>query len=409
MNVLVILLTTLLVIEHVCTLDNGLARTPPMGWLAWERFRCNTDCKNYPDSCISEKLFKDMADRLDGDGWKAAGYVQVNIDDCWPAKLRTKDGKLTPDPDRFPNGMKSLADYMHGKDLKLGIYGDMGELTCAGYPGTLGHEKDDAETFASWGIDMLKLDGCYSSHEQKLTGFPLMTKMLNQTGRHILYECGWPLDDGHLPPQVNFTLVKESCNMWRNYDDIQDSFDDVLKIINWFGDHQDVYIPAAGPGGWNDPDMLIGGDFSLSYEQAKLQFGIWAILAAPLLVSVDLRTIDPKMRQMLQNKKVIAIDQDPLGMQGRREKVDKDFQVWVRPLSKGDQAIAVIYTGTSSGGAAAYSFTLSSLNIQNPASKYTLYDVFDSDPPEQVGLNTTITFNIYPQGIVMARASPMQH
>lgn len=398
-------------ISICCTwaLDNGVARTPPMGWLSWERYRCNIDCENYPDSCISEKLYKDMADQLSEGGWKDVGYVQVNIDDCWSQKTRNDKSELVADPDRFPNGIKSLADYVHGKGLKLRIYGDMGEITCAGYPGTLGHEKTDARTFASWGVDMLKLDGCYSSHEEKLAGFPLMSRELNATGRHIIYECGWPLDDGHLPPKVNFTLLGENCNMWRNFDDIQDSFDSVKTIINWFGDHQDVLVPAAGVGRWNDPDMIIGGDFALSYDETKLQFGIWAILAAPLLVSVDLKHIEPKMKEVLLNKEVIDIDQDPLGMQGRRMKTDGPLQLWVRPLSSGNQAIAVISFCDSCGGPSAYSFKMADLNITSPAAKYTLTNVFEPGTTEQVGVNSTITFHVNPHGIVMVRASPVPH
>jgi len=138
-------------------LDNGLARTPPMGWLAWERFRCNTDCENDPHNCISERLFMQMADLVISDGYYDAGYRYINIDDCWLAHERDRRGKLQPDATRFPSGIKALGDYVHSKGLKFGIYEDYGNYTCAGYPGILGHLKEDADTFESWGVDYVKV------------------------------------------------------------------------------------------------------------------------------------------------------------------------------------------------------------------------------------------------------------
>ncbi|KAM7182465.1 alpha-N-acetylgalactosaminidase isoform 2-T2 [Macrochelys suwanniensis] len=237
-------------------LENGLMRAPPMGWLAWERFRCNIDCKTDPDNCISEKLFVDMVDRLADDGWKELGYVYVNIDDCWMAKKRDAMGQLIPDPERFPRGIKALADYAHSRGLKLGIYGDMGTYTCGGYPGTtLDRVEQDALTFAEWGVDMLKLDGCYSSEEEQAQGYPKMAMALNATGRPIAYSCSWPAYQGGLPPKVNYTLLANICNLWRNYGDIQDSWNSILSIVDWFSANQDVLQPVSGPGHWNDPDM----------------------------------------------------------------------------------------------------------------------------------------------------------
>uniref|UniRef100_A0A668SV50 Alpha-galactosidase n=1 Tax=Oreochromis aureus TaxID=47969 RepID=A0A668SV50_OREAU len=238
-------------------LDNGLMRTPPMGWLAWERYRCDIDCENDPKNCISENLFMDMADRLAEDGWKELGYVYVNIDDCWSSKQRDDQGRLQPDPKRFPGGIQKLARYLHDRGLKLGIYGDMGKLTCGGYPGTpLDKIELDAQTFADWEVDMFKYDGCYSNATEQEQGYPLMSKALNATGRPIGYSCSWPAYQGGLPPKVNYTQLGEICNLWRNYGDIQDSWDSVLNIVDWFFENQDVLTPAAGPGRWNDPDMV---------------------------------------------------------------------------------------------------------------------------------------------------------
>uniref|UniRef100_A0A4W5JCR8 Alpha-galactosidase n=1 Tax=Hucho hucho TaxID=62062 RepID=A0A4W5JCR8_9TELE len=211
----------------ISALDNGLMRTPPMGWMSWERFRCNIDCENDSKNCISENIFRDMADRLAEDGWKEMGYDHVMIDDCWSSMLRDKVGRLQPDLQRFPGGIAKLARYLHDRGLKLGIYGDLGTHTCEGYPGTTLDKIDtDAQTFASWGVDFLKLDACY----------PLMSKALNATGRTIGYSCSWPAYRGGLPPSecfimlpVNYTLLGEICNLWRNYDDIQDSWDKTLQ------------------------------------------------------------------------------------------------------------------------------------------------------------------------------------
>nr|XP_039259384.1 alpha-N-acetylgalactosaminidase-like [Styela clava] len=401
----IIIITSMLLCAQVSALENGLARTPPMGWLAWERFRCNTNCAAYPDNCVGEKLFMEMADVMVSGGWKDAGYKQVNMDDCWMAKQRNSQGEIYADPGRFPSGIKVLADYLHAKDLKLGIYADFGNYTCSGYPGTMGHEKDDAQTFAEWGVDMLKFDGCSSTSDEKKVGYPLMSKELNETGRPIIFSCSWPAEDGHVPPKINFTLMAEICNLWRNYDDIGDNFDDVIKIINWFAENQDVLIPAAGPGHWNDPDMLIGGNFALSPDQAKLQFGMWAMLAAPLFLSADLRAIAPEYVKILQNRQIIQINQDPLGMQGRRVKTSGPFQLWVRPMWGAEQAIAVFSTSTG-GDVEHFSFTMAGLGIDKPASKYEIYNIDNEFETKVVGLNDMITVAVNPQGITIYRAKP---
>ncbi|XP_063171055.1 alpha-N-acetylgalactosaminidase-like isoform X2 [Candoia aspera] len=240
----------------VSLLDNGLLRTPPMGWEPWVRFKCNTDCKRDPENCISEHLIKAMADRLAGDGWKKLGYEYITLDDCWAARKRDVEGRLQADPQRFPSGMKTLADYVHSKGLKFGIYSDLGNATCAGYPGTtLDVVETDAETFAEWGVDMLKLDGCHSNSSLKAIGYPKMSRALNRTGRPIALSCSWPAYEGGLPPKVNYTLLGQICNLWRNYADIEDTWDSLFGIIEWYGDHQDILQPASGPGRWNDPDM----------------------------------------------------------------------------------------------------------------------------------------------------------
>ncbi|KAM7353165.1 alpha-N-acetylgalactosaminidase isoform 2-T6 [Cochliomyia hominivorax] len=329
--------TLQLIILHlssmVSSLENGLARTPPMGWLSWERFRCNTDCDNDPDNCVSEYLFKTMADLLISEGFASVGYEYVNIDDCWLEKQRSNNGKLVPDKKRFPSGMRSLSDYIHSKGLKFGIYEDYGNYTCAGYPGILGYQQSDAEQFKEWNVDYIKLDGCYALPIEMDRGYSEFQQILNRTGRPMIFSCSWPVYQIYAGMKPNLTLVKENCNLWRYFDDIQDSWTSVESIIDYFGNNQEVIAQHAGPGHWNDPDMLIVGNFGLSYDQAKAQFAIWSILAAPLLMSVDLRTIRPEFKEILQNKKIIDVDQDPLGLQGIRIYKHKGIEIWSRPIT----------------------------------------------------------------------------
>ncbi|XP_072297423.1 alpha-N-acetylgalactosaminidase-like [Eucyclogobius newberryi] len=379
-------------------LDNGLMSTPPMGWLAWERYRCDIDCENDPKNCISEKLFMDMADRLSEDGWRELGYVYVNIDDCWSSKQRDKDGRLQADPKRFPGGIKKLADYLHIRGLKLGIYGDMGTHTCGGYPGTtLDKIELDANTFAEWEVDMFKFDGCYSNATVQAQGYPLMTKALNATGRPIAYSCSWPAYQGGLPPKVNYTQLGELCNLWRNYGDIQDSWDSVMSIVDWFFENQDVLIPFAEPGKWNDPDMLIIGDFGLSMEQSRSQMALWAIMAAPLFMSNDLRTLSSGARVILQNKMIISINQDPLGIQGRRILKEKSgIQIFQRPLSKNTSAL--LFFSRRADMPYRYKTSLAKLNYTTGS--YKVIDVYTFKSLELKD-STEFVVSVNPSGVVM--------
>ncbi|XP_058505908.1 alpha-galactosidase A [Solea solea] len=325
----------------VDALDNGLALKPTMGWLHWERFMCNVDCDKNPDNCISERLYMQMADVMVKEGWKEAGYEYVCIDDCWPSHQRDAQGRLQADPKRFPGGIKKLADYIHSKGLKLGIYSDIGKYTCAGYPGSLGYYETDALTFADWGVDLLKFDGCNMDRALVGEAYVNMSKALNTTGRSILYSCEWPLYEWPLR-QPNYTAIRETCNHWRNFQDVYDSWSSIKSILDWTASHQDIIVPAAGPGGWNDPDMLVIGNFGLSHDQQESQMALWAIMAAPLLMSNDLRDICPRSKDLLQNRRIIDISQDSLGKQGYRTAKMNGYEVWERPLSQNRLAIAVM-------------------------------------------------------------------
>ncbi|XP_078067333.1 alpha-galactosidase A [Mustelus asterias] len=337
------LLISLLGLAQGCWgLDNGLARTPIMGWLHWERFLCNVNCQEDPHNCISEQLYMQMADIMAAEGWKEVGYNYVCIDDCWLASTRDANHRLQADPERFPSGIKRLADYIHSKGLKLGIYQDVGTYTCAGYPGSYGYYELDAETFADWGVDLLKFDGCnFISLDLLIEGYMNMSLALNQTGRDIVYSCEWPF---YLWPfkKPNYTEIRKYCNHWRNHGDIDDSWDSVKSIIDWIALHQSLIAPIAGPGGWNDPDMLVIGNFGLSKDQQITQMALWAIMAAPLLMSNDLRNIDPDSKALLQNKYIIAINQDSLGIQGQRVSKLQNFELWSRPLAGGGFAYAIV-------------------------------------------------------------------
>ncbi|KAI2600247.1 galactosidase alpha [Homo sapiens] len=329
-------------------LDNGLARTPTMGWLHWERFMCNLDCQEEPDSCISEKLFMEMAELMVSEGWKDAGYEYLCIDDCWMAPQRDSEGRLQADPQRFPHGIRQLANYVHSKGLKLGIYADVGNKTCAGFPGSFGYYDIDAQTFADWGVDLLKFDG-----------YKHMSLALNRTGRSIVYSCEWPL---YMWPfqKPNYTEIRQYCNHWRNFADIDDSWKSIKSILDWTSFNQERIVDVAGPGGWNDPDMLVIGNFGLSWNQQVTQMALWAIMAAPLFMSNDLRHISPQAKALLQDKDVIAINQDPLGKQGYQLRQGDNFEVWERPLSGLAWAVAMI-NRQEIGGPRSYTIAVASL------------------------------------------------
>ncbi|KAK4884295.1 hypothetical protein RN001_000566 [Aquatica leii] len=267
-------------------LNNGLARTPPMGWMSWQRFR-----------------------------------------------ISRGRGRLQPDPDRFPFGMKDLADYVHSKGLKFGMYENFGGYTCAGYPGIINHLEEDAKTFAEWEIDYIKIDGCNASISDYKQGFTDFGKYLNATGRPIVYSCSWPYYIENKGIHADYKYLGEICNLWRSYEDVQDSYESVSDIIDWYKKNQDRLRQYGGVGHWNDPDMLIIGNYGLSYEQSKTQMALWAILAAPLLMSVDFRTIESKEKELLLNKDVIAINQDSLGIQGWWVNKISSIDVWIRPVN----------------------------------------------------------------------------
>jgi alpha-galactosidase len=324
-----------------------LAATPPMGWMSWNQFG--------PE--VSDPLLREMADAVVASGMKAAGYTYVCIDDLWQGG-RDRAGNLYPDPKRFPGGIEAVADYVHAKGLKLGIYTDAAEKTCAGQPGSLGDEDRDAATFASWGVDYLKCDYCFAPEDQEtaIVRYRTMAQALRRTGRPIVFAvCEWgPREPWTWAPGIG-------AQLWRTAWDVRDIWegeynDDHLGITNII-DRQADLADYAGPGRWNDPDMLVVGLRGRgTYTSPKgwpppndveyrSHMSLWCLMASPLHASCDLRKMDPATREILTNRDVIALDQDPLGRQARRAIKDRHIEVWKKPLSGGRFALGLLNRG----------------------------------------------------------------
>jgi alpha-galactosidase len=311
-----------------------LAPTPPMGWNSWNKFACN----------VSEDLIRSMADAMVSSGMKDAGYKYVIIDDCWQV-ARDKSGNIVADPHRFPSGIKALADYIHSKGLKFGIYSDAGYKTCAGRPASLGHEYQDAAQYAAWGVDYLKYDWCNTTTQDAKASYALIRNALNASGRPIVLSiCEW----GTAKPWLWGEEV--GGNLWRTTGDIQDRFEGKLKWGNGsccsYGmtailDEQVGLASYAGPGHWNDPDMLEVGNGGMTDTEYQSHFSLWSELAAPLIAGNDMHNMRPEIRDILTNKEVISVDQDALGREGTRVAKDGPIEVWSKQLSDGGRAVVL--------------------------------------------------------------------
>eukprot|EP01111_Echinosteliopsis_oligospora_P002805 TRINITY_DN1438_c0_g1_i1.p1 TRINITY_DN1438_c0_g1~~TRINITY_DN1438_c0_g1_i1.p1 ORF type:complete len:510 (+),score=182.54 TRINITY_DN1438_c0_g1_i1:69-1598(+) len=296
----ILILVVALVASSVNGLDNGLASKPQMAWNSWNHFACN----------INETLIQATAKAIASGPLAKAGYNYVNMDDCW-AKSRDSNGNIQADPDAFPSGVKALADYVHSLGLKFGLYSDAGTNTCAGRPGSLGYEKNDANTYASWGVDYLKYDNCNNNNIKPEQRYPPMRDALNATGRPILFSmCEWGVDNpGEWAPKIG--------NSWRTTNDINDSWDS----MTWNLDLSNEWASYAGPGGWNDPDMLEVGNGGMTYDEYKAHFSLWALSKSPLIIGCDVTSMSNETIEILTNEEVIAINQDDLGVQGKKVKI----------------------------------------------------------------------------------------
>lgn len=335
---------------------NTLSRTPPMGWMSLEIFRCETDCATFPDKCINEALYRGQADALVSQGFLDAGYTGIHMDDCWERKQPPRDpltGCLVGDPTRFPHGMKALGDYYHSKGAKYGLYTAESTTTCGGYPASAGYEALDAQTFAEWGVDYLKVDGCGPAGYYP-QGYKAMGVALENSGRDIEYSCSWPayIDSGNETAKPFQTFIDDGCNGWRNWNDIQCNWGSLGSIIDHWGEYGKVLQPYAAPGHWHDMDMLLIGNGCITEDEERTQMAIWAISASPLIMGNDMRNVSAASKAILLNKDAIAVSQDPLGRMGVRVSGDGATQVWARELSAGAVAVALYNKGDSAGGAA---------------------------------------------------------
>jgi len=304
----------------------GLADTPPMGWNSWNIFHCD----------INEDMIKGIADAMVNEGLCETGYKYLNLDDCWHGE-RDANGFIQCDPVRFHSGIKALADYIHSKGLKIGIYSDAGYKTCAGKPGSLGHEYQDALQYSRWGIDYLKYDWCNTEGLNCQSAYKLMRDALRAAGRPVLYslcEGGgrnpweWAADVGHI---------------WRTESDITNDFKSVLRIV----DSNSKFRQYAGKGHWNDPDMLEVGN-GMTVNEDRAHFTMWCMMAAPLILGNDLRSMTKETKDIILNKEVIAIDQDATCVQGLRYGAKDSLEFWFKPLVNDEWAFCILNRGNVS-------------------------------------------------------------
>jgi len=309
----------------------NLAATPPMGWNSWNKFGCEID----------EAMVHRQADAMVSSGLAAAGYQYIVIDDCWQAS-RDAHGNIVADARRFPAGIKALADYVHSKGLKFGLYSDAGVLTCGGRPGSAGREFQDAAQYAAWGVDYLKYDWCATGTRDAEAAYTIMAKALRESGRDVVLSiCEW----GTSHPERWAPAVG---HLWRTTGDIYDTWQGHRDWSSGMVDILDLQAEAwrnSGPNRWNDPDMLEVGNGGMTTTEYESHFSLWAMLAAPLIAGNDLSTMAAGTQRILANRDVIAVDQDTLGMQGRRIWKQGDLEIWARPLQGGDQAVVLFNRG----------------------------------------------------------------
>jgi alpha-galactosidase len=326
----------------------SLASTPPMGWNSWNMFGPQV---NAEDVCA-------MADAIVAEGLNNLGYEYVVIDDCWSIKdHRDSSGSLIPDPERFPDGIKPVADYVHGKGLKFGIYSDAAEMTCAGFPGSYGFEEQDANQWASWGVDFLKYDYCYAPPDQAIAidRYTRMGQALKNTGREILFSiCEWGGRSPHLWAR------QAGGQMWRVTGDVVDSWVN-FRHHNWWGLGIDPAIDLAvnldeyaSPGGWNDMDMLVIGlrgkgsipGIGATDFEYRTQMSMWSILCSPLMIGCDVRSMSPEVAALLMNPEVLTVNQDSLGQQARRIIQQGDLEIWRKRMADGSLVLALLNRGS---------------------------------------------------------------
>ncbi|HEY2060839.1 MAG TPA: alpha-galactosidase [Amycolatopsis sp.] len=363
-------------------LENGLARTPPMGWNTWNTFQCN----------INETLIKQTTDLMVSSGMRDRGYNYVNLDDCWMTQNRDGAGNLVADPAKFPSGLKALGDYIHARGMKFGIYESAGSETCQHFPGSLGHEQADANSFASWGVDYLKYDNCGSpsgeTQQDYIKRYSAMRDALKATGRPIAYSiCEW----GNFSPS---SWAPDVGNLWRTTGDISSNWGSVDSLY-----HQNVGLAsAAKPGAWNDPDMLEVGN-GMGFQEDRAHFSLWAAMAAPLIAGADLRSASAATFSTYLNSDVIALDQDPLGKQATRISSSGGLDVLAKPLQGGDVAVVLF---NENSGTRTVSTTAAAAGLP-AAANYRLANLWSKELTTSTG---TISANVASHSTVVYRVTP---
>ncbi|MGW4245171.1 glycoside hydrolase family 27 protein [Nocardia sp. NPDC004722] len=378
--------------------DSSLAVTPPMGWNSWNTFGCNID----------ESKIRQAADAMADSGMKEAGYQYIVIDDCWFDPQRDAQGTLRGHPTRFPGGMEALGDYIHSKGLKFGIYQSPTDRTCAqrddvfpGSTGSAGHEVQDANTFASWGVDYLKYDWCSpeGTRDDQVERLTLMRDALRATGRPIVYSIS---NNSFHPVTGADYNWGEVAHLWRTTEDLLDIWQNgnTNKYPMGVGNVLDITAPLAaqaGPGHWNDPDMLVVGRPGLTLTESRSHFALWALMAAPLMAGNDIHSMSADVSAILRNERLIAVNQDPLGAGGRRVRVDGATEVFAKPLSDGSVAVGLLNRGD---GSASVSTTAAEVGLSGDS--FTVTDLWTGGTSSSTG---AISASVPAHGVAAFRVS----
>ena len=363
-----------------------VAPTPPMGWNSWHAFRCD----------VNEERIRETADAMVANGMKDAGYQYIVVDDCWQAS-RDAEGNIVPDGERFPSGIAALAAYVHSKGLKFGLYSDAGTHTCKKRPGSRGFEEKDARQYAAWGVDYVKYDWCFTDGIDAREAYTTMSKALRSTGRPIVFSiCEW---GGSQP----WLWAPGIGNLWRTTGDIKDCWDcneswGAVGFLHVLDRQVDLH-PYAGPGHWNDPDLLVfkGNMTTVEY---RTYFSFWSLLAAPLMASNDLRDMPKEILEILTNREVIAVNQDRLGMQGRKVSDGGAVEVWMKPLAGSARAVILFNRGSVR---TPVQVSWEEIGLA-PKSEAQVRDLWTR---EDLGLSTErFRTAVEPHGVVMVRIQP---
>ena len=371
----IILLVFFIALPLIAQNTTSVAQTPPMGWNSWNKFACD----------VSEKLIRETADALVSTGMRDAGYVFVNIDDCWQVS-RDQSGQIVADAERFPSGIKALADYVHNKGLKLGIYTDAGTMTCQKRPGSRDHEQQDINTYAAWGVDYVKVDWCFAEGLDPVVQYAKFHDAFARASRPMVFSiCNWGVKEP-------WKWGPKTGNLWRTTGDISDSYDR-MSVIGFTQNGLERY---AGPGHWNDPDMLEVGNGGMNANEYRTHMSLWAILAAPLLAGNDLRGMTDETRSILMNPEVIAVDQDKKGVQGRRIWQEGPLEIWSKPLADGSHAVGLFNRGYD----ADITLNFTSLGFTGPVRVRDLWQHKDLG-----SMHASYTVTVPHHGVVMLKIS----